>query len=156
MTRSPEPNLALGSLECRMQRFMAGRELAVVASISDDDPAVIVVTAIVLDKVNRMLKYDDAGLRNVWLANGYEMHDTAHGKAVSYHDIHGLTRAVCAALVDKPGPLSGAEFRYLRLHLRLSQVSLGTARRERTKHCVMGKARAHPAACRHTPAPVRD
>ena len=52
MTRSPEPNLALGSLECRMQRFMAGRELAVVAAISDDDPAVIVVTAIVLDKVN--------------------------------------------------------------------------------------------------------
>ena len=70
-----------------------------------------------------MLKYDDAGLRNVGLANGYEMHDTAYGKAVSYHDVHGLTRAICAALVDKPGPLSGAEFRYL--HLRLSQVSLG-------------------------------
>ena len=32
-----------------MQRFMAGRELAVVAAISDDEPLVIVVTAIVLD-----------------------------------------------------------------------------------------------------------
>ena len=62
-----------------------------------------------------MLKYDDAGLRDVWLANGYELHDTAYGKAVSYHDVHGLTRALCAALVDKPGPLTGAEFRYLRL-----------------------------------------
>jgi putative transcriptional regulator len=72
-----------------------------------------------------MLKYDDAGLRNVWLANGYELHDTAYGKDVSYHDIHGLTHAICAALVNKPGPLTGAEFRYLRLHLRLSQVSLG-------------------------------
>ena len=72
-----------------------------------------------------MLKYDDAGLRNVWLANGYEVHDTAYGKATSFHDIHGLTRAICAALVDKPGPLTGAEFRYLRLHLRLSQASLG-------------------------------
>ena len=72
-----------------------------------------------------MLKYDDGGLRNVWLANGYETHDTAYGKALSYHDIHGLTRAICAALVNKPAPLSGAEFRYLRLHLRLSQVSLG-------------------------------
>ena len=49
LTRAPEPNLALGSLECRMQRFMAGRELAVVAAISDDDPIVIVVTAIILD-----------------------------------------------------------------------------------------------------------
>ena len=72
-----------------------------------------------------MLKYDDGGLRNVWLANGYETHDTAYGKALSYRHIHGLTRAICAALVNKPAPLSGAEFRYLRLHLRLSQVSLG-------------------------------
>ena len=49
MARAPEPNLALGSLECRMQRFMGARELAVVAAISDDEPLVIVVTAIVLD-----------------------------------------------------------------------------------------------------------
>ena len=52
LVRPPEPNAAMGSLECRMQRFMAGRELAVVAAISDDDPMVIVVTAMVLDKVN--------------------------------------------------------------------------------------------------------
>ena len=50
LARPPEPNAALGSLECRTQRFMAGRELAVVAAISDDDPQVIVVTAIHLDK----------------------------------------------------------------------------------------------------------
>lgn len=72
-----------------------------------------------------MLKYDDGGLRNVWLANGYEVHKTTYGKAVSYHDVHGLTRAICRALTTKPGRLTGAEFRYLRLHLRLSQVSLG-------------------------------
>ena len=29
---------------------------------------------------NCMLKYDDGGLRNVWLANGYETRDTAYGK----------------------------------------------------------------------------
>lgn len=52
LARPPEPNLALGSLECRMQRLMSGRELAVVAAISDEDPTVIVVTAIVLDKGN--------------------------------------------------------------------------------------------------------
>lgn len=72
-----------------------------------------------------MLKFDDAGLRNVWLENGYEWHDTPYGRAISYHDIDGLTRTICEALVNKPGPLSGAEFRYLRLHLRLSQASLG-------------------------------
>ena len=31
MTRTPEPNLRFGTLECRMQRFQAGRELGVVA-----------------------------------------------------------------------------------------------------------------------------
>ena len=50
LVRPPEPNAATGSLECRLQRFIAGRELAVVAAVSDDDPSVIVVTAIVLDK----------------------------------------------------------------------------------------------------------
>jgi hypothetical protein len=50
LVRPPEPNPLTGSLECRMQRFMSGRELAVVAAIADDDPAVVVVTAIALDK----------------------------------------------------------------------------------------------------------
>jgi putative transcriptional regulator len=72
-----------------------------------------------------MLKYDDGGLRNVWLANGYEVRKTAYGKAVSFHDVHGLTRVICHALTNKSGRLTGAEFRYLRLHLRLSQASLG-------------------------------
>lgn len=49
ITRPPEPNVARGSLECRLQRFISGRELAVVAAVADDDPQVIVVTAIVVD-----------------------------------------------------------------------------------------------------------
>jgi hypothetical protein len=49
MQRPGEPNLARGSLECRLQRFVSGRELAVVAAVSDDHPQVIVVTAIVVD-----------------------------------------------------------------------------------------------------------
>jgi hypothetical protein len=32
-----------------MQRFLAGREVGVVAAVSDDNPQVIVVTAIELD-----------------------------------------------------------------------------------------------------------
>jgi Domain of unknown function (DUF4258) len=46
----PEPNLARGSLECRVQQFLAGREIAVVAALSDDDPAVVVVTVIDVDE----------------------------------------------------------------------------------------------------------
>lgn len=72
-----------------------------------------------------MLKFDDGGLRNVWLANGYDVQNTPYGKSVVYHDLEGLTQAVCRAITRKAGRLTGVEFRYLRLHLQLSQASLG-------------------------------
>ncbi len=71
-----------------------------------------------------MHRFDDSGLRNVWLVNGYEVVKTPYGKGVSYRDIDGLIRTICAALGKKTGRLSGVEFRYLRLHLRLSQRAL--------------------------------
>jgi hypothetical protein len=46
--RTPEPNLARASLECRMQRFVAGREIGVVVALNDDDPGVLVVTALAI------------------------------------------------------------------------------------------------------------
>lgn len=72
-----------------------------------------------------MYHFTDGGLRNVWLENGYVEKDTPYGKAVSFHDLNGLTKAICHALVKKPGRLSGAEFRYLRSGLLLSQKSVG-------------------------------
>jgi len=71
-----------------------------------------------------MHRFDDAGLKNVWLVNGYKVVKTPYGMAVSYGDLDGLTRTICAALVKKVGRLTGVEFRYLRLHLRLSQKAL--------------------------------
>ena len=65
--------------------------------------------------------FDDAGLQNVWLANGFATKDTACGSVEIINDVPGLTHAICLALAGKTGRLSGAEFRYLRLHLRLSQ-----------------------------------
>lgn len=72
----------------------------------------------------KLHRFDDAGLRNVWLANGYTVVDTPYGKGLSYHDIDGLTRTICGVFARKRGRLTGVEFRYLRLHLRLSQKSL--------------------------------
>lgn len=73
-----------------------------------------------------MYRWDDMGLKNVWLANGYTLHDTPYGRGVSFKDVEGLTRAVCLALARKPGKLTGAEFRYLRqAGLCMSQPSLG-------------------------------
>ncbi len=72
-----------------------------------------------------MLRYDDGGLRNVWLMNGYEVKETPYGKATAYHDADGLARAICLALTKKPGKLTGVEFRYLRQSgLMMSQASL--------------------------------
>lgn len=61
-----------------------------------------------------MYRRDDMGLKNVWLANGYTLHDTPYGRGVSFKDVEGLTRAVCLALARKPGKRTGYECRYLR------------------------------------------
>ena len=48
LRREPEPNLAYGTLECLMERFCAGRDLGVVVALSDEDPDLVVVTAMVI------------------------------------------------------------------------------------------------------------
>ena len=72
-----------------------------------------------------MYHYTDGGLRNIWLANGYERVETPYGKALTIQDLPGLTRAICKALIRKNSKLTGAEFRYLRQAMLMSQASLG-------------------------------
>lgn len=72
-----------------------------------------------------MYHYTDGGLKNVWLANGYTVRQTPYGEGVAIHDLDGLTQAICLALTEKAGVLSGAEFRYIRSAMLLSQPALG-------------------------------
>ena len=73
-----------------------------------------------------MYHYTDGGLRNVWLANGYEITKTPYGQGVAFHNLDGLTESICIALTNKAGVLTGAEFRYIRsAGMLLSQPSLG-------------------------------
>lgn len=44
IVRPPEINIAKDSLECRMERYVGGRDRAVVVALDDDDPNLIVVT----------------------------------------------------------------------------------------------------------------
>ena len=69
--------------------------------------------------------YTQCGLDNVWLANGFEIDETPYGRGMAIEDVKGLHAAIAAALVDKPGKLSGKEFRFLRSELDLSQARLG-------------------------------
>ena len=73
-----------------------------------------------------MYHYTDGGLRNVWLANGFEIKKTPFGDAVTFNDSDGLTQAICQALAAKIGVLTGVELRYIRsAGMRLSQPVLG-------------------------------
>lgn len=46
LAREPEPNLRFGSLECRMERYVAGHQIGVIAALMDDALSVLVVTVI--------------------------------------------------------------------------------------------------------------
>jgi DNA-binding transcriptional regulator YiaG len=67
-----------------------------------------------------MYHYTEIGLQNVWLANGYNVKKTPYGLAVSIENADGLHRAIGRRLAQK-SYLTGAEFRFLRKELDLSQ-----------------------------------
>lgn len=71
-----------------------------------------------------MYHYRESGLRNIWLANGYDNHHTPYGKGISIHNVEGLHRAIGMMLIAKGGRLTGAEIRFLRTELELSQAKL--------------------------------
>ena len=69
--------------------------------------------------------YKSCGLDNVYLLNGYEEIEVDGQNAIAIHDQDGLHKAIAKHLIDKSAPLSGAEFRFLRTELDLSQKTLG-------------------------------
>ncbi|WP_416423398.1 transcriptional regulator [Pseudomonas sp. App30] len=72
-----------------------------------------------------MYHYVESGLPNVWLSNGYVLKQTSYGEALGITDVQGLHDTIGKALAEKPAPLTGAEFRFLRKELGLSQERLG-------------------------------
>jgi len=69
--------------------------------------------------------YVQCGLDNVWLENGFQTIDTPYGKQVKIDQADQLDAAIAEYLTRKPEPLTGAELRFLRLQLDLSQKRLG-------------------------------
>jgi len=68
--------------------------------------------------------YTDSGLDDVFLENGYAEHETPYGKGISIEDSAGLHRAIGQWLIERPTPLNGAELRFLRLEMELTQRDL--------------------------------
>ena len=71
-----------------------------------------------------MYHYQECGLNNIYLKNGYHEIDTPYGKAVSITDTEGLNKAIAHHLITYKPKLTGSEFRFLRKHLELSQAKL--------------------------------
>lgn len=71
-----------------------------------------------------MYHYKECGLQDVWLSNGYIEKDTPYGKAVSIVNIEGLHRLIGLTIVNNKPRLTGAEVRYLRKEMDLSQDAL--------------------------------
>jgi DNA-binding transcriptional regulator YiaG len=71
-----------------------------------------------------MYHYTESGLRNIYLVNGFKQHKTAYGKGVAFDNINGLHREIGRWLCAYRPRLTGAEFRFLRHELDLSQAAL--------------------------------
>ena len=62
----------------------------------------------------------------MYLRNGFKVEFTMHGKTIRIHDIDGLHRAIGMCLIQEKKVLVGAEVRFLRHEMDLSQKMLGT------------------------------
>lgn len=91
-----------------------------------------------------MYHYTECGLRNIWLANGYEEHDTPYGSGVSFHDVTGLHRAIGRAVIAKPGKLTGRELRFLRTEMGLSQAKLASILGNEAQTVALWEKRGNP------------
>jgi putative transcriptional regulator len=70
------------------------------------------------------LHYTGSGLDDIYLMNGYEVHPTDYGPAVSVKDLDALRRVIGEYLVRKKKLLKGKELRFLRTEMDLTQSEL--------------------------------
>jgi putative transcriptional regulator len=78
-----------------------------------------------INNAEQRYQYRESGLDNVYLYGGFDRIDSPYGVSVAIHDLEGLHRCIAQCLVDKPSPLTGSEFRFLRTELDLSQLAMG-------------------------------
>ena len=68
--------------------------------------------------------YVECGLDDVWLMNGFERHDSPRGQSISIKDIDALHQAIGEHLSWNKRDLTGAEIRFLRQEMLMSQAVL--------------------------------
>jgi putative transcriptional regulator len=68
--------------------------------------------------------YEECGLDNVFLENGFRRVSTPRGEGVKIQDVEGLHKVIGLTLIDEKKDLTGAEFRFLRHEMGMTQQSL--------------------------------
>jgi len=71
-----------------------------------------------------MYHYTESGLDYIWLVNGYEEVNTSYGEGVGVHNVEGLHQSIGLHIVQNRPHLTGAEIRFLRTYLEMSQAEL--------------------------------
>ena len=74
-------------------------------------------------------QYTASGLSNIYLLNGVSIESTAYGPIVNIENIIGLHHAIGLHIIEKPEPMTGAEFRFLRKQMEFTQAELATVMR---------------------------
>src|SRR5215471_7513688 len=77
-----------------------------------------------LISTNRPYRYAESGLTNIYLQGGVLRHRTREGTFVKISDTQGLHRAIARWLVEGPTPLRGAQLRFLRQEMNITQGGL--------------------------------
>ena len=73
----------------------------------------------------KQYQYTESGLDNIYLANGFVVKDDPeYGECVSIHNVEGLHEAIAIHFIHNSPGLTGAEVRFLRKYLDLSQAHL--------------------------------
>jgi DNA-binding transcriptional regulator YiaG len=68
--------------------------------------------------------YLESGLDNIYLKNGFTVHQTPYGEGVSIHDTEGLHKVIGRWLIETPTPLEGQALRFIRREMELTQGQL--------------------------------
>ncbi|TWB90452.1 DNA-binding transcriptional regulator YiaG [Bradyrhizobium macuxiense] len=74
--------------------------------------------------MSRRYHYTESGLDNIYLLDGFTIHKTPYGEGVAIQNTAGLHKAIGKYLVARPIPLNGAEVRFLRTEMELTQRDL--------------------------------
>jgi putative transcriptional regulator len=77
-----------------------------------------------VDKGLSLYHYTESGLDNILLVDGFTINETDYGKTVSIQETEDLHEQIGRGLVDSPAFITGAELRFLRLEMDLSQRQL--------------------------------